>query len=116
MNLGHVVRRLSNATVTRVVRGEPTLVNGLAVRPAEVTAELRGVLTSPASPALETLPEGLRLRSRYSLHLTEPLTVSVDGSGVDGDLVVVDGQRYAVVSASNWRTFGFYHYILLAMS
>lgn len=84
-------------------RGPVTYVDGLAVRPAPTTLQVRLSVQPMRGTELERVPEGLRSRRPRKAYgyRDVPLRTVQDPDG-EADLVVIDGERFEVHRARDY--------------
>jgi len=98
-------------TVKRKAAGVYT--NGRWVEGVETTFTIQGDLQTLAQEEMQSLPEGRRINQTFKLYTETLLNPVIDENGTpktNGDIVMVDNQRYEVIAVYPYQKFLLNHY------
>jgi hypothetical protein len=115
VDVSQAVRNLSAQQVVRVRRDGAYNVDGVFVVSSTVSTPLRAVVQALTGRQRELLPEGVRTRARWRMHLADAtVRVETQGSGEMADQVVYNGKTYTAIEDRDNPGHGRYQRVILA--
>lgn len=114
INMQATVRRLSNATITRI-RTDGSYVNSVWTPGTPASVDLKCVCVPVSGKTRDALPEGVRDRGAYEITLVGADTIRIDkaGTGELTDVIVYRGIRYEAMNPWDYADHGYYNRTVL---
>jgi hypothetical protein len=101
----------STYTVKRKAAG--SYVSGRWTEGAETSITIKGDLQTMAQEEMQELPEGRRINQTFKMYTETLLNTVIDENGTpktNGDIVLIDGERFEVIAVYPYQKFLLNHY------
>lgn len=113
INMQSTVRRLSNATITRI-RTDGSYVDSVWTPGTPASVTLKCVAVPVTGKTRDALPEGVRDRARYEVTLADgDIRIDKAGSGQLTDHIMYRGVEYIAVNPWDYLDHGYYNRTVL---
>ena len=108
-DMADVIALLASGTYTVTRPGPTGLASGRRVAGVTTSFSIVASVQPASGRQMDRLPEGLREREGMTLWTTTDLRTAQVASGIEADLVSIDGSTFEVVAIDRWASLGNYY-------